>query len=155
MALFSRIFEYLDLPVDIADPADPVRLDPDVVRGEVRFERVGFSYPEGARPALTDVDLTVPAGASAGPRRRDRLRQEHARLAGGAAARPDHRPGLDRRRRRPGHARWPTSPRVVGVVSQETYLLHATIRENLRYAKPDATDAEIGGRGRGGRRSTT
>src|SRR3954465_1771086 len=52
MALFSRVFEYLDLPVDIDDPAHPVAVDPAAVRGEVRFERVGFRYPDGARPAL-------------------------------------------------------------------------------------------------------
>ena len=45
MALFSRVFEYLDLPVDIDDPAHPVRVDPAGVRGEVRFEHVGFRYP--------------------------------------------------------------------------------------------------------------
>src|SRR3954447_19769887 len=64
MALFSRVFEYQDLPVDIADPPSPVALDPARVRGEVRWQHVGFTYPDAARPALTDVDLTVPAGST-------------------------------------------------------------------------------------------
>ena len=93
MALFSRVFEYLDLPVDIDDPASPVPVDPAAVRGEVRFEHVGFRYPDGPRPALTDIDLTVPAGSSLAARRRDRLGQEHARLAGRPAQRPDRRAG--------------------------------------------------------------
>src|SRR3954462_1617757 len=62
MALFSRVFESLDLPVDIDDPVQPVPLDD--VRGEVLFEHVGFRYPDGSRPALVAVDLTVPAGAT-------------------------------------------------------------------------------------------
>src|ERR687889_1326116 len=64
MALFSRVFEYLDLPVDIDDPAHPVAVDPAAMRGEVRFERVGFRYPGGHRDALHDVDLAVPAGGT-------------------------------------------------------------------------------------------
>src|SRR5215218_6793085 len=64
MALFSRVFEYLDLPVDIDDPARPVPLDDVRVRGEVRFEHVGFAYPDSDRPALVGVDVTVPAGTT-------------------------------------------------------------------------------------------
>src|SRR3954463_4948464 len=61
LALFQRVFEYLDLPVDIDEPTDPADLDPETVRGHVRFERVGFSYPDAEVPALVDVDLDVPA----------------------------------------------------------------------------------------------
>ncbi|MFC6344203.1 ABC transporter ATP-binding protein, partial [Nocardioides hankookensis] len=60
LALFSRIFEYQDLPVEIDDPADPVRLG--AVRGEVRFDHVDFGY--GDATVLHDIDLTVPAGGS-------------------------------------------------------------------------------------------
>lgn len=64
LALFQRIFEYLDLPVDITEPDEPVRLP--VIRGEVAFEKVEFRYdPQGTgRPTLDAVDLTVPAGAA-------------------------------------------------------------------------------------------
>ncbi|HEX5568933.1 MAG TPA: ABC transporter ATP-binding protein, partial [Streptomyces sp.] len=63
LALFQRIFEYLDLPVDITEPARPVRLLRP--RGEVRFENVSFSYdPDGGAPTLSGIDLTVPAGGS-------------------------------------------------------------------------------------------
>src|SRR3954467_4004087 len=64
MALFSRVFEYLDLPVDIDDPAEPVALDPATVEGEVRWEGVGFTYPGAHRPALSGIDVTVPAGTT-------------------------------------------------------------------------------------------
>jgi ABC-type multidrug transport system, ATPase and permease components len=64
MALFGRIFEYLDLRTEIEEPSRPVCLDPDEVRGEVRLERVGFTYDGSDRPALADVDIAVPAGGS-------------------------------------------------------------------------------------------
>jgi ATP-binding cassette subfamily B protein len=142
MALFSRVFEYLDLPVDIDDPADPVRIDPAAVRGEVRFDHVGFRYPDGPRAALTDVDLTVPAGTTLAlvgetGSGKSTLASLVARLNDPTSGRVliD---GVDVR-----ELRLADLARVVGVVSQETYLLHGTIRENLRHAKPDATDAEM------------
>ena len=142
MALFSRVFEYLDLPVDIDDPAQPVAVDPGTVRGEVRFEGVGFSYPDGARPALTGVDLTVPAGGTLAlvgetGSGKSTLASLVARLNDPTTGRVliD---GVDVR-----EMTLADLARVVGVVSQETYLLHGTIRENLRHAKPDATDADM------------
>src|SRR4051795_13298347 len=62
MALFSRVFEYLDLEVEVDDPAHPTALDD--VRGEVRFEQVTFSYDDSHGPALDGVDLAVPAGTT-------------------------------------------------------------------------------------------
>ncbi len=97
LELFSRIFEYLDLPVDVAEPESPVPVGR--VRGEVRLSGVGFRYAGSAAPTLSGIDVTVPAGHSL------------------AAA--------------------------VGVVSQETYLFHASVADNLRFAKPSATDAEL------------
>lgn len=142
MALFSRVFEYLDLTVEIADPAHPVPLDPATTRGEVRLERVGFTYPGAARPALHDVDLVVPAGTSLA-------------LVGRTGSGKTTLASLVARLHDPGTGRVTLDgvdlrdlaladlASVVGVVSQETYLLHATVRENLRTAKPDATDAEV------------
>src|SRR5919205_191006 len=63
LALFHRIFEYLDLPIDIAQRPDPVDLDRARVRGEVRFEGVGFGYDPDAPPTLSDIDVTVAPGA--------------------------------------------------------------------------------------------
>ena len=142
MALFSRVFEYLDLPVDIDDPARPVAIDPAAVRGEVRFEHVGFRYPDGPRPALTDVDVTVPAGGSlalvgATGSGKSTLASLVARLNDPTTGRVliD---GVDVR-----DLALADLARIVGVVAQETYLLHGTIRENLRHARPDATDDEM------------
>ncbi|MBB3677211.1 ABC transporter ATP-binding protein [Modestobacter versicolor] len=140
MALFSRVFEYLDLPVDIDDPASPVPLDD--VRGEVRFSHVGFSYADGHRPALDDVDLVVPAGATLAlvgetGSGKSTLASLVARLNDPTSGRVTI-DGTDVR-----DVALADLARVVGVVSQETYLLHGTIRENLRHAKPDATEAEM------------
>ncbi|MCW2506907.1 MAG: ABC-type multidrug transport system, ATPase and permease component, partial [Modestobacter sp.] len=142
MALFSRVFEYLDLPVDIDDPARPVPLDPARTRGEVRFEHVGFRYADGPRPALDDVDLTVPAGATLAlvgetGSGKSTLASLVARLNDPTSGRVTL-DGIDVR-----EVTLADLARVVGVVSQETYLLHGTIRENLRHAKPDATDEEM------------
>ncbi|WP_324278553.1 ABC transporter ATP-binding protein [Blastococcus brunescens] len=142
MALFSRVFEYLDLPVEIADPAHPVRVDPADVRGEVRFERVGFTYADGHRAALTDVDVAVAAGTTLAlvgetGSGKSTLASLVARLNDPTTGRVTI-DGVDVR-----DMRLTDLARVVGVVSQETYLLHGTIRENLRHAKPDATDDEM------------
>jgi ATP-binding cassette subfamily B protein len=142
MALFSRVFEYLDLPVDIDDPAHPVPVDPAAVRGEVRFSHVGFRYPDAARPALHDVDLLVPAGTTLAlvgetGSGKSTLASLVARLNDPTSGRVSI-DGVDVR-----DMALADLARVVGVVSQETYLLHGTIRENLRHAKPDATDGEM------------
>ncbi|WP_346620970.1 ABC transporter ATP-binding protein [Blastococcus montanus] len=142
MALFSRVFEYLDLPVDIDDPDSPVHVDPAAVRGEVRFETVGFRYPDGVRPALVEVDVTVPAGSTLAlvgetGSGKSTLASLVARLNDPTTGRVliD---GIDVR-----DLALADLARIVGVVAQETYLLHGTVRENLRHAKPDATDAEM------------
>ncbi|MCU1612784.1 MAG: ABC-type multidrug transport system, ATPase and permease component [Frankiales bacterium] len=142
MALFSRVFEYQDLPVDIADPEHPVELDVADVRGEVRWDHVGFTYPDAARAALTDVDLTVPAGTTLAlvgetGSGKSTLASLVARLADPTVGRVTM-DGVDLR-----ELSLDTLARIVGVVSQETYLLHTTVRENLRHARPGATDEEI------------
>ncbi len=138
LALFSRIFEFQDLPVEIDDPADPVHLGP--VRGEVRIDHVDFGY--GDSLVLHDIDLTVPAGGSLAlvgetGSGKTTLASLVARLHDptAGAVRID---GVDVR-----DLTLTDLASVVGVVTQETYLLHASVRDNLRHAKPDATDAEI------------
>ncbi|MFE0737007.1 ABC transporter ATP-binding protein [Streptomyces sp. NPDC058855] len=142
LALFQRIFEYLDLPVDITEPAAPVRLEK--VRGEVAFEGVEFRYdPDAAGPATLDaVDLTVPPGESlavvgatgAGKSTLGLLVPRLYDVTGGRVTLD----GVDVR-----DLDFDTLARAVGVVSQETYLFHASVADNLRFARPDATDEEI------------
>lgn len=141
MALFSRIFEYADLPVEIAEPDSPTRVERAGARGEVRFEHVDFAY-DADRPVLSGIDLHVPAGttlalvgetgsgkstlASLVPRLHD--------VTGGRVSID----GVDVRDLASADL-----AELVGVVTQQTYLMHASVRENLRHARPDATDAEI------------
>ncbi|ASQ99261.1 ABC transporter ATP-binding protein [Streptomyces sp. 11-1-2] len=157
LALFARIFEYLDLPIDITEPADPVRLEK--VRGEVRFDGVDFQY-DGTAPGaskggpsksakggsskgtLRGIDLTVPAGGSlavVGPTGSGKTTLSYLvprlyDVTGGRVLLD----GVDVR-----DLDFDTLARAIGVVSQETYLFHASVAENLRFAKPDATDEEI------------
>ena len=142
LALFARIFEYLDLPVEVDEPARPVSVDMARVTGHVRFENVSFTYPGADRPALTGIDLDVPAGGTLAlvgetGSGKTTLGSLVARLydPSRGAVRID---GTDLR-----DMRLADLAAIVGVVSQETYLLHTTVRENLRYAKPSASDAEI------------
>ncbi|PZF99545.1 ABC transporter ATP-binding protein [Micromonospora endophytica] len=142
LALFARIFEYLDLPVDVADPAEPVRLDPVRVRGHLRLDDVTFSYPGSDTAALAGITLDVPAGTSLAlvgetGSGKSTLAGLISRLYDPTAGRVTI-DGVDLR-----DLRLVDLAGIVGVVSQETYLLHSTVRENLRYARPDATDAQI------------
>jgi ATP-binding cassette subfamily B protein len=137
LALFGRIFEYLDLPVDIR----PGTRRLEAVRGEVRFEHVDFSYGEDA-PTLTDVDITVPAGTSlaivgetgSGKTTLSYLLPRLYDVTGGRVTID----GVDVR-----ELTFETLSDAVGVVSQETYLFHASIADNLRFARPSATGEEL------------
>ncbi|MFJ1702807.1 ABC transporter ATP-binding protein [Kitasatospora sp. NPDC088346] len=141
LALFQRIFEYLDLPVDIAEPAHPVR--PAAVRGDVAFDGVEFRYhPDQERPTLSGIDLKIPAGGSLAVvgetgSGKTTLSYLVPRLYDVTAGRVTI-DGTDVRELSFG-----SLADAVGVVSQETYLFHASVAENLRFAKPDATDAEL------------
>jgi len=139
LALFDRIFEYLDQPVDIDEKQDAISA---AHAGDVVYDHVWFRYGDESDWTLQDVSFTVAAGTTtalvgetgAG---KTTLGYLAARLydvnrgsvsIGGADVRDLSFQALTD---------------LVGVVSQETYLFHASIRENLRFAKPDATDAEI------------
>ena len=158
LALFDRIFEYMDLPVEIVEAENPVTLDPTRVVGEVRFEGVSFRYsgpggqqaggpspgglPTGGAWTVHDIALTVPAGTrtavvgetGAG---KTTLGYLAARLYEPQLGRITI-DGVDIR-----DVSLESLAATVGVVSQETYLLHESVRENLRFARPDATDEEI------------
>ncbi len=136
-ALFDRVFEYLDLDVDI----HPGTRSLSAPLGELRFEDVSFRYDEEAW-TLRDISLEVPAGTRTAivgetGSGKTTLGYLAARLYDPAegTVRID---GVDIR-----ELSFASLAEVVGVVSQETYLFHASVRENLRFARPDATDEEI------------
>jgi ATP-binding cassette, subfamily B, bacterial len=140
LALFHRIFEYLDLPVDITEHEDARELGD--VRGEVRFEGVSFAYDVDTAPILEDVDIVVPAGSTTaivGETGSGKTTMGYlvARLYDPTAGRVAV-DGVDIR-----DLTFASLAETVGLVSQETYLFHASVADNLRFAKPDATDHEL------------
>ena len=137
LALFDRIFEYLDQPVDIEEGTGSLARP----RGDVAFERVRFRYG-GETWTLDDVSFAVPAGtttALVGETGSGKTTCAYlvARLYDATEGRVTI-DGEDVR-----DLTFESLAGAVGVVSQETYLFHASVRENLRFARPDATDAEI------------
>ena len=139
LALFDRVFEYLDQPVEIIEREDAVDLPP--CRGDVAFDDVWFRYGEGPW-TLEDVSFDVPAGTTTAlvgetGSGKTTIGYLVARLydVDRGSVTID---GIDIR-----STTMASVARTIGVVSQETYLFHASIRENLRFAKPDATDEEV------------
>lgn len=145
-ALFARIFEYLDLVPAIRDSADAIDVaDAPGPVGRIEFRDVVFRYPDAApdtRATLDGISFVAEPGqhvAFVGPSGAGKttvlyLTPRLYEASGGAVLFA----GEDVRR-----LRQESIVDNVGIVSQETYLFHATIRENLRYARPDATDAEL------------
>jgi len=137
LALFDRIFEYLDQPVDIVEGEQAIERP----RGEVAFDDVWFRYEQDAW-TLEDISFSVPRGtktALVGETGSGKTTCAYlvARLydASRGSVTID---GVDVR-----DLTFPSLADAVGVVSQETYLFHSSVRENLRFAKPDATDVEV------------
>ncbi|HEV2404455.1 MAG TPA: ABC transporter ATP-binding protein, partial [Ktedonobacterales bacterium] len=148
LALFDRIFEYLDMPHDIEDKPNALRLDPSSVRGDVALQHVTFRYnDELERPTLDDVSFDVRPGqlaalvgpSGAGKTTITYLIPRLYDVQGGAVTIDGH----DVR-----DLALESLGESIGVVTQETYLFHASVRENLLYAKPDATNDEIEAAGR-------
>ena len=176
LALFDRIFEYLEMKPEIADAPDAVALEPASVKGGVRLRNVWFRYPaksprasesheaaageaaagevpagastvlggnDGHHPfALEAIDFEVRPGqlvALVGPSGAGKTTTTYLipRLydADSGSVEID---GVDVRQIRLG-----SIGQIVGFVTQETYLFHSSIRDNLRYAKPDATNVEL------------
>jgi ATP-binding cassette, subfamily B, bacterial len=169
LALFDRIFEYLEMPHEITDAPDARVLETATMRGELRFRQVDFRYP---RPAHATVPIQVPGdGQGDGP----------ADRAAPASPQPfalqqidfDARPGELVALVGPSGAGKTSTTyliprlydvdagsveiddhdvrgiaieslgRVIGVVTQETYLFHSSVLDNLHYARPEATMDEI------------
>jgi ATP-binding cassette subfamily B protein len=189
LALFDRIFEYLEMKPEIIDSPDAVELDPKDVQGAVRFRDVSFSYPtQAAQLAVEGVEngtggALEPAGATlAGTEEGAGAGPEAAAVAEAPEqVRPFALENLDFEVR-PGQLVALVGPsgagktsttyliprlydvdtgaveldgldvraiklasigQIVGFVTQETYLFHSSVRDNLRYARPLATDAEL------------
>jgi ATP-binding cassette subfamily B protein len=166
LALFDRIFGYLDLRPDIVDAPDAIALDPRTAKGRIVFDHVGFSYAGAAGPtpaagpapaaaptdggvaetavlfALDDISFEAEPGslvALVGPSGAGKTTTTYLipRLydATAGAVLID---GTDVRR-----IKLDSLGQVIGMVTQETYLFHASIRENLLFAKPEATAEEL------------
>jgi ATP-binding cassette subfamily B protein len=143
-ALFARIFEYLDLRPAIKDAPDAREVDAAKL-GSVEFDRVTFAYPDAGpdtRPTLDEVSFAIEPGqfaAFVGPSGAGKttvsylIPRFHEASSGRILFAGD-----DVRR-----LRQDSLVSNIGIVSQETYLFHATIAENLRYARPDASDAQL------------
>lgn len=143
MTLFDRLYEYLDLEHAIREVADPVTLTPKDALGEVAFQNVSFKHDEESTSlTLDNVTFTVKPG-------------ERVALVGASGAGKTTMAFLIPRLYDPLSGSvsidgidirtlsFESIGRLIGVVTQETYLLHDTIRENLRYGNPHATDGEI------------
>jgi ATP-binding cassette subfamily B protein len=136
LALFDRIFEYLDEPIDIEEGTTDA-----AKAGDVVYDHVWFRYSDDLW-TLQDVSFVVPAGTTtalvgetgAGKTTLGYLAARLYDVSRGSVSIG----GVDVR-----DLSFPALASLVGVVSQETYLFHATVRENLRFAKPDASDEEL------------
>ena len=128
MALFGRIFAVLDLPVDITERRDARALAP--VRGDVRFVGVSFRYDRDDAWTLLDIDLHVPPGTTTA-------------LVGETGAGKTTLAYLVAQLYDVRDLRLAALSEAVGLVSQETYLFHESIGDNLRFAAPDATDEQV------------
>ncbi|MDP9069344.1 MAG: ABC transporter ATP-binding protein/permease [Actinomycetota bacterium] len=150
LALFDRIFEYLDLERDITDHDGAIELDPKEVRGEVRFNDVWFRYDRPGKERGQDERLWTIGGVDFSARP-----GELVALVGPSGAGKTtltyllprlydvdrgsvEVDGIDVR-----DIRLESLGEVLGMVTQETYLFNATVRENLRYGDPEASDDDL------------
>ncbi len=139
MALFTRIFEYFDMPVEVRSPRIPIK--PKVLDGSVKFEHVDFAYEPGNK-ILYDICFELESGKSialVGPSGsgKSTIVNLIPRLYDVAYGRVRF-DGIDVRRLDLNFLR-----SSIGMVTQETYLFNGSIRDNLLYAKPDATEEEM------------
>jgi len=140
LALFGRLFTYIDRVPEVGDSAGARELRS--VTGHIRLDQVTFSYPGAARPAVSEVTATIEPG-------------QVAALVGPTGAGKTTIAGLVARFHDPQHGRIlidgadlrevtrASLARQLGVVFQDTFLFHASVADNLRYARPDASDADL------------
>ena len=143
LALFDRIFEYLDLQQDIVDSPQAVELTPRQVKGAVAFENAVFRYGDGeGPPTLDQISFEASPGSlvalvghsGAGKTTLTYLIPRLYDVELGKVTIDGH----DVR-----DIKQDSLANLIGVVTQETYLVHDTVRQNLLYGKPDASEAEI------------
>ncbi|XJC81040.1 ABC transporter ATP-binding protein (plasmid) [Delftia tsuruhatensis] len=140
-ALFTRIFEYMDTPPELTEPAQPRPFPAAGPRGHVRLKGVSYRY-QSETATLSDINMDIPAGshvAIVGPTGAGKTTLGYllARLAD-----PNQGSitidGIDLRQ-----MSFEQLASVLGVVNQEPFLLNASIAENLRFARPEASDEEL------------
>ncbi|WP_422771393.1 ABC transporter ATP-binding protein [Plantactinospora sp. WMMC1484] len=142
MAAADGIFALLDAPVPVGEPAEARAVRGDGGPVQVRFRQVSFTYPGSAQPALVEVDLTLPAGrttalvgrSGAGKSTLAALLQRFHDPGSGAI----EVDGVDLR-----HLPLRQARALTAVVSQEAYLFHGSVADNLRMARPEASDADL------------
>jgi ATP-binding cassette subfamily B protein len=140
LALFQRIFEYLDLPVEVQERPDARTLEKP--RGAIELDGVSFSYTAGGRSAVCDASFSAEPGqmialvgpSGAGKTTATYLLQRFYDPQRGAVRLDGH----DLR-----DLTLDTLSRAIGAVMQETFLFHASVRENVRYGRPEASDVEV------------
>lgn len=142
MALFSRVFEYLDTDQELPVASNPVKVDPARISGEVELREVSFRYPQATKSTLEKLNLRLPAGTMTAvvgatgsgkstlgsllPRLLDPTSGQV--LLDGIDLKDYDQQGI---------------ASVVSVVAQESYLLHDTVRANLLWAAPEATEEQL------------
>jgi ATP-binding cassette, subfamily B, bacterial len=143
LALFDRIFEYLDMPIEIQNSPNAIVLNPDDVRGRMTYDHVYFTYsPPDGPLALDDVSFDAEPGqlvalvgpSGAGKTTISYLAARFYDVTGGSV----QIDGTDVRDIDLG-----SLAETIGMVTQETFLFNSSIRDNLLFAKPDATDDEM------------
>lgn len=138
MALFSRIFEYLDLEPELTEATQPAQL----ADASLTLQHVSYRYPGTDTDALSDVSLSIPAHTTTAlvghtGSGKSTVAALFARLADPTEG-TVHLGGVDLRDIPPEQR-----AEVIGVVSQETYLIHGTVRENLLFAQPNASEEQM------------
>lgn len=141
-ALFARIFDYLDRPVEITERLEPVHVERPDIKGAVRLQNVVFSYDKSQPPTIADVSIDIPAGShvalvGATGSGKTTLGYLLARLYDVDSGSISY-DGVDVR-----DLSFDSLTDMLGVVTQEPYLLHASVADNLRFAKPEASDEEL------------
>lgn len=143
-ALLTRVFTYLDTEPLVVEPKQPAAIDVAGFRGDVSFEGVSFTYREADRPTLENIDLHIPAGShtaivGATGSGKSTLGYLMARLYDPVRGRVCF-DGVDIR-----EFSFETLSQVLGVVTQDPFLLNASVEDNLRFAKPEASHSELAG----------